>query len=225
MTKAATTAPKEGAVIFARGIGLTQPAPLGYNTHGCVIPRSQPMPFRFDLEKTIQAIGVLFRSEHARSMSYLRLLKLLYIADRESIAATGWPITGDQAVAMDNGPVLSHVYDLIMDRHVGTALWNQFFQRNHYSLETTALPDIGMLSKFEVAKLQEISRRFEDQGEWELVAITHEFAEWKKNQPRKHSMKPIPLEDILESIGKADLLTAIVQDQKDREIYDQIFAR
>src|SRR6266498_4436554 len=116
------------------------------------------MEFRFNLEKTIQAIGVLFRSEHAQQMSYLRLLKLLYISDRESLRETGWPITGDRAVAMDNGPVLSHVYDLIMDRYVGAALWNQYFRRNHYSLEKAREPDVGQLSKFEIAKLQEVSR-------------------------------------------------------------------
>ena len=183
------------------------------------------MAFRFNLEKTIQAIGVLFRAEHVNRLSYLRLLKLLYIADRETLAETGWTITGDRAVAMDNGPVLSHVYDLIMDRHVGTALWNQYYRRSHYSLEKVKEPDVGALSRAEIARLQDISRRFEDLSEWDLVEINHEFEEWKKNQPPRKSMKPISLEDMLEGVGKTEYLESILQEQKDREIYEQIFGR
>lgn len=39
-------------------------------------------------------------------MSYLRMLKLLYLADRESLKETGHTITGDRVVAMEHGPVL-----------------------------------------------------------------------------------------------------------------------
>jgi hypothetical protein len=46
---------------------------------------------------------------HGDRMEYVRLLKLLYIADREMMAEAGAPVTGDRAVAMDHGPVLSHV--------------------------------------------------------------------------------------------------------------------
>jgi hypothetical protein len=42
--------------------------------------------------KTIQAIGVLLRQDGVRCMNYMRLLKLLYIADRETLRRTGRPI-------------------------------------------------------------------------------------------------------------------------------------
>ena len=70
------------------------------------------MTFRFDFLKTLQASGVLLQLD-ANRMAYIRLLKLLYIADRELLAETGRTLTGDEAVAMKNGPVLSRVYDLI----------------------------------------------------------------------------------------------------------------
>ena len=37
---------------------------------------------------------------------------MLYLADREAYAKWGKPITGDTAVSMKHGPVLSTVYDL-----------------------------------------------------------------------------------------------------------------
>ena len=57
-------------------------------------------PFRFNFEKTLQAIAVLLRQSENRTDNYMRLLKLLYLADRKSLAQMGRPITGDRVVAM-----------------------------------------------------------------------------------------------------------------------------
>ena len=46
-------------------------------------------------------------------MSYMKLIKLLYLADREALLRWGRPITFDAYVSMDRGPVLSSVLDLI----------------------------------------------------------------------------------------------------------------
>ena len=64
------------------------------------------MNFRFNFERALQASAYLLRLDGKR-MGYLRLLKLLYIADREWLAETGESITGDRAYAMKYGPVLS----------------------------------------------------------------------------------------------------------------------
>ena len=66
------------------------------------------MHFRFHFERALQASAYLLRLDR-KKMSYLRLLKLLYIADREWLAETGESITGDRAYAMKQGPVLSTI--------------------------------------------------------------------------------------------------------------------
>lgn len=71
------------------------------------------MIFRFNIAKGDRASAVLLKTEPAHRMGRLRLLKLLYIADREALTERARPITGDSPVAMDNGPVLSNTYDLI----------------------------------------------------------------------------------------------------------------
>ena len=53
------------------------------------------MTFRFDYDKALQAAGVLLSLDGDR-MERIRLLKLLYIADRELLAETGRTITGDR---------------------------------------------------------------------------------------------------------------------------------
>ena len=63
------------------------------------------MNFPLNVEKAIQAIGVLFRHDGVKSMNYMRLLKLLYIADRNAIQESGRAITGGPVLAKERGPV------------------------------------------------------------------------------------------------------------------------
>src|SRR5438477_7194490 len=107
------------------------------------------MRFQFNIDKTMQAIATLLRFHNTKEMSYLRMLKLLYIADRESLKETGRPITGDHVVAMAHGPVLSGVFDLIKGAHSEWKIWADHFQKNGYRIEVTTDPGVGKLSKYE----------------------------------------------------------------------------
>ena len=51
------------------------------------------MHLRFHFEKSLQAAGCLLEL-HGDRMEYVRLLKLLYIADREMMAEAGCPHHG-----------------------------------------------------------------------------------------------------------------------------------
>ena len=101
------------------------------------------MVFRFNIEKTIQAIAAFLHFHRATEMSYLRMLKLLYLADRESLKETGRPITGDRVVAMEHGPVLSSVYDLIKGEHTAWPLWSKFLGKKGYRIELLQDPGNG----------------------------------------------------------------------------------
>jgi len=48
-------------------------------------------------------------------MSYLKLIKLLYLLDREALLRGGRPVTTDRYVSMANGPVVSRIYELIRE--------------------------------------------------------------------------------------------------------------
>ena len=159
--------------------------------------------FRFDFEKTLQAVAVMLRSESSRRMNYMRLLKLLYICDRESIAEIGRSITGDETVAMERGPVLSHVYNLIKGLHYDSPIWDRFIEKDRYEIMLKEIRDPGtdLLNKFEIEKINEVAERHRLHDEWDMVQLTHKLPEWKKNNPGDSS-KPIPLDDILEATGR-----------------------
>lgn len=160
---------------------------------------------RFDIQKKIQAAALLARLEGGR-VDRVRLLKLLYIADRDSLAERGIPIIGGRVAALDNGPLHCDVYSMIKsegehDAEVEAAReWGVIFKNDNHSIVLKTDPEILDLSEFEVEKLTDAWDRHKDLDTWELVEKTHEFEEWKRFQ-RTGSSHTIPMESILSAVG------------------------
>lgn len=157
---------------------------------------------RLRVKSTIQAAGVLVEQSAGHQISYIRLLKLLYLADRDMLAQTGLPITFDRVVAMDNGPVLSNTYNLIKGQHLAADQWNAYFEKIHYTIKMIESPGRDELSRKAISVLQSVQSNVADLDDWELIEKLHEdLPEWQRNKPDAGSSKPIELPHILEAIG------------------------
>ena len=66
------------------------------------------------IDKLIQTVSYLLK-KYDYSLNYTKLIKELYLADRESIRRSGWSITGDSYRNLPYGPVLVNLYDLKKD--------------------------------------------------------------------------------------------------------------
>lgn len=152
-----------------------------------------------ECSKAIQAAALLLGKHHGR-MSQLRLLKLLYIANREALRLAGTVVIDDRAVAMQHGPVLSRTYDTMKNETSDATEWNQFIGRDGYTLELQKDPGNSKLSRFEIELLQRIADDHCDIDDWQLVELTHQFPEWIRNNPGESS-KAISLDDILDALG------------------------
>jgi uncharacterized phage-associated protein len=130
------------------------------------------MNMRFHFDRALQSGTYLLRL-HGKRMAYLRMLRLLYIADREWLAETGESITGDCACAMECGPVLSNVYDLIRGDGPGAGVWDAYIHKEGYAVELVADPGRGELSKGIVNKLTEVTEKYRQIDDWELSGRTH----------------------------------------------------
>jgi len=179
------------------------------------------LTFRFDFPSTLQASAFLLALGKGR-MSYLRLLKLLYVADREAVLEHGRPITGGRAVAMKNGPVLSEVLDAVNHKSPHSPEWEKFIRRDHYQVELVADPGRKNLSKNEAKKLGEVFERYTDLDDWSLVEETHQFAEWKKSYPGGNGAGDISWEDVLVAAGKADWVENIRKDVEELNHFDDL---
>ena len=156
----------------------------------------------FNLEKLIQACNYLLKKNDF-SLNYTKLIKLLYLADKESLNGALQTITGDTYVSMDNGPVLSKLYDLIMGKYRNDIqnLWNSRFIRDEYNLiaATDRIPQ-SELSAFERQVLDQIYEKFENYKLGQMIEYVHNNCpEWKN--PEGSSI-PIEPNEILASIGR-----------------------
>ena len=152
----------------------------------------------------MQAAGVLLRRD-GNKMSRLRLLKLLYIADRELLAAKGRTITGDRVFAMKFGPVLSRTYDLIKGLEARAGEWDGFIHSDGYAVDLRKDPGLDDLSRAEIAKLQEVSDRYRDVDDEDLWMLTHSFPEWEKYSVSGGALE-IPWQDVLADQNKEDII-------------------
>lgn len=179
---------------------------------------------RLNTIKAIQAAGVLLKRDNAHFMEFLRLLKLLYLADRRSLELYGTTITHDRYCAMDHGPVLSGVYDLIKGEHIDSDDWSTHFQRDGYRVRLVKNTGVGKLSRAEVDVLNEVFDRWQGVDQWDIVKELHTFPEWIKNRnPR--SSKQIPMRDILEALGLADEADDIMENERINEELDRFFKK
>jgi len=179
------------------------------------------MILHLNVHKAVQAAGVLLRMEGNR-MSYLRLLKLLYIADREALRETGMPILGCKAVAMRDGPLHSDIYNLIKGIHQEISLWGRFFCTQGYKVEVVQQPDIGLLSKYEINTLQEVAEKYAPFTDFDICHdMTHSFGEWKENY-QEGTSRPIQIEDIIKAVGRGGDTEAILDDLRELEEMDKI---
>ena len=179
---------------------------------------------RPDSRRAVQAAGVLLRFANGR-MDYMRLLKLLYIADRESVRQTGVPVVGGRTVAMNRGPLHSVVYNWVKPEdttrwftgpadHEGQQLWTKFIgthldkSAGIYDVELIGDPGDGALSDCQVALLNAVSEEHVGRHTLDIVEETHEFPEFRKCFEQDTS-RPIPWEAILEAVGRKDQIRAL----------------
>jgi uncharacterized phage-associated protein len=162
--------------------------------------------FRFNGKKIIEVLNYLLHKNNGM-LNYTKIIKLLYIADRDCLIETGSSISSDSYYAMDQGPVLSKTYDLIKgsfsDTHIQT-IWDTLFVRTGYDLELINVDSrysLEELSEHEINVLNKIDTKYKDFSWNEMVDVVHDqkqFPEWV--DPHGTSI-PIPIEKILSAAG------------------------
>ena len=160
------------------------------------------IPFETRLLKQIQAAALLARLEGGR-IDRLRLLKLLYMADRESIAERGVPIVGGRVAALDNGPLHSEIYDLIKGAHEAAATWGHYFANDGHMVVLSQDPDRMELSPYDVETLTVVSESRRGMDTWAVADETQGYREWKESHV-PGSSRTIPVERIMKAVGLSE---------------------
>jgi uncharacterized phage-associated protein len=167
----------------------------------------------FNEKKTTQAAARLLGLANKR-MNYMKLIKLLYLVDREALIRWGRPVTGDKYFSMKYGPVLSSVLDLINEQPFPG---REGFWVKHISpasdYEVWLIQDAGCdeLSQAEEKLIGEIYQTFGHLDPFDLVDHLHNsLPEWTKVT---EGCTPIQYEDILTAGQKSPQEIRAIQDE------------
>lgn len=177
--------------------------------------------FRFNEIKTTQAVTLFLQKSDGRKMNYMKLIKLLYLADREALLRWSRPITGDTYFAMKNGPVLSNVLNIINygEDPEDDSYWYKYITKpSDYMVELTeSVPEQDKLSKREIALIDEIFDKFNEFDQWDLVKICHDILpEWKDPG---NSREAIQIDDILREEKISDEEIEEIKEESDNLNY------
>jgi len=182
----------------------------------------------FNERKAAQMAAFFLGQAPDARMAHLKLMKLLYLSEREAVRIFGWPICGDRLVSMPHGPVLSQTLNL-MDGDVeslpgGWEAW--ISDRENHELSLRQPLNVALLDELapaEIDVLKAVWGQFGAMDKWEIRDWTHQHcAEW---QDPKGSSCAIPYAALARALGFDDAVAEqlAAQIQAEQEI-DRFFA-
>lgn len=174
------------------------------------------------------AAFLLFRA--GGTLKILKLMKLMYLAERESFAKYGEPMIGDRLVSMEHGPVLSstldHMNNFVESEPGGWEAWISDRDDHFVGLRETGDPTtrLTQLSDADIEILGEIWAKYGHYTGSQLRNLTHKIcAEWE--DPESSSL-PIPYTRVLRCVGfEPEVAAELNQRIKDQRRLEEILAQ
>lgn len=192
---------------------------------GAFIPN---IPDWFDTRKAAQ-VTAFFASNAGGQINILRVTKLVYLADRLSMAERDHPITGDNFVSMPFGPVNSYTYSYMKGvAPVRMNEWAEFIGSERWHMLPLAKPigpeDLDELSRADIRILEKTWEAYKDvEDQFELADFTHQHCpEWR--DPNGSSV-PIDFATVYKRLEKEDPVELAEQIQAERALAASLHAQ
>lgn len=157
------------------------------------------MNFPNNSRKATDAIARLIEKS-GKDVDYLRIAKLIYLADRRSILARGVPIFGGKYFSMNKGPTISEFMNYTHSRNAPR--WVEVISiRDGNALNIIGKTNYNSLSEYEIKVLDSIVEEHFNQTTVELVKWCHENCP-EYEEVSVGARKPIEVEAMLKFGGK-----------------------
>ena len=159
----------------------------------------------YNAKKAAQVIAYFAAKTATKRIEIIKVIKLVYLADRESIRTSGFPIIDEDRFSMPHGPVNSMTYRHIQGEFdLSDCGWSDFLRdrSNHQvSVKHDAPSDWDELSEAEIACLDQVWSDFGQMGQWEIRNWTHDSANVPEWEDPNGSSQIIPIERIMMAVG------------------------
>jgi uncharacterized phage-associated protein len=171
----------------------------------------------FNYKKAVQAISYFAIKEGGR-IDKMKVIKLIYFADRYHMRKYNRPITNDEYFAMSYGPVASGVKDIAeMSSFLGEkeAKYAEIYLKvpDRNQIESLQSDLDTVFSKSDIEALDFAWQNFGHLNQFQLFNITHEYPDLKKHELKLKERSRIRMnyedffEDPPESFNKCHPLT------------------
>ena len=131
-----------------------------------------------NINKAIQLAAFLIKLNGGKE-NYTKLIKLLYLAEREAILNWGFPILFDDLYSMRNGPVVNTIMDIIRHKDINE-LWDKYINTIKFDVVLLDNPGEDELSLAEMQLLENIYKEHKDKNWSEMISFTHQLPEYVK---------------------------------------------
>ena len=164
----------------------------------------------FSEEKVAQMAAYLLLKRGGR-MAYLKLMKLLYLANRQSMIRHGRMMGEDRLYSMRHGPVMSTTLDLIRGKaDIKGEYWYNLIQTDRHDVALCTDPremDVDEvfdeLSRADIRILDEIYAQYGHMNRFELRDMTHLRDVCPEWHDPGNSRNPIDVREIFLNEGKS----------------------
>ena len=159
-----------------------------------------------DVKKAAHVAAAFVLLGGSGNITKLKLMKLMYLAERESLNWRGFPMIYDNLVCMKAGPVLSHTLNLInYQRPSGE--WQNLLKkpdaRSHRMCvlnDGTTRTDLDQLSQNDEVIIDKVWERFGGWSANRLSGYTHTLPEYVA--PPAGSSRGLRYYDVLTNLGR-----------------------
>ena len=159
-------------------------------------------------ERQAAQLAAAFILKASRAVGVVRLMKLMYLAEREAVRRSGLPVTFDDVYAMQAGMVLSRTFDL-MKGEPGTPTtddWSRYIAPpSHRGLDVcqgVGASTLDGLSGSDMEVVDDVWERHGRRSRDELVhEVHHQLDEWQEywgDPSRKSAAVAVPYDKLVE---------------------------
>ena len=176
------------------------------------------LQFQFDFKKSVQVANFLIR-KCGNEESVLKIMKLVFFADKAHLLKHGRTITGDDYFAMPHGPVASSTYDTLKGEAFGedAEYFQEFIEVDGKHLKSISHVDEDEFSDSDIEILEEIFEKYGSYSAWELREMTHDEPEWKDNWEKRGQAQriKIPLKDFFHGLSEDSISFRLAVDHSE----------
>jgi uncharacterized phage-associated protein len=162
------------------------------------------MTFRFNMRKATEVASLFIKMEGGK-LNVMKLVKLVYLLDRTSIARRGIPVVGGIYYSLRNGPVTSELLDVINAGKLADdsdSSWEQYISdRDQHEIALQKDVPIDFISESEIKLIEETYQEHGAKDQWQIRDWCHQnCGEWTSLPAGRER---IMVEEIAVNVGKS----------------------